>query len=139
MPTQKTDQETKTYICESRVKLDGDDYEAGEEIELTQKQADQMFGNATPSISELKAEQKTAAKPADNAKPDNTQPELSDEQTQKIIEVINTLDKDDKAHFTASNKPDAKVLSEKCGFNVSAKLRDVIWAELQAANESDES
>jgi len=137
-------QNTRTYVCNSRVKLDGDMYEGGDDIELTQSQAAQMLENPTPSISEKPSQQSNVVPlnsdanandesgADDNANTDNEKPKLSkEEQKQKIVDVIKTLDPEDQAHFTASNKPDAKMLSEKVGFNVSAKWRDAIWAELQ--------
>lgn len=55
---------------------------------------------------------------------------MTDENNPKmdtIMETIRGLDFDDVANTTQSGKPDATVLTEKCGFNVSAKERDAAW------------
>jgi hypothetical protein len=52
------------------------------------------------------------------------------ERGKTITDVMLALDPADEAHFTKSGKPDAKVLSEKCGFLVSASERDELWAAI---------
>jgi hypothetical protein len=46
-----------------------------------------------------------------------------------VLDVIATLDPADEAHYTAGGVPDARVLTDKCGFNVSASMRDEMYAE----------
>lgn len=47
-----------------------------------------------------------------------------------IRAAIGKLNPDDKAHWTSKGLPDAKVLSEHVGFNVSAKQRNEIYAAM---------
>jgi len=48
---------------------------------------------------------------------------FSEEEVQAVVAEIKRLPKD-KAHWTTDGKPDAKALSERCGFAVSSALRD---------------
>ena len=80
------------------------------------------------SMGKVKVMENKAVKTAE-AETDTT-PELTDEQKfEKLCKAIEGLNPEDEAHFTQSGKPDANVLGEKCGFDVSAKLRDAAWAE----------
>lgn len=50
-------------------------------------------------------------------------PSFPDAEVQAVVAEILRLPKD-KAHWTKDNQPDATKLSERCGFKVSAELRD---------------
>jgi len=48
-----------------------------------------------------------------------------------IKATIEQLDLSDPSHVTEDGKPDATVLSDLLGWQVSAKERDAVWAELE--------
>lgn len=61
---------------------------------------------------------------------ETVRPEDDEAAKQQIINAINTLDKNDKTKWTKNKKPDANVLSEQLGWEVSAAVRDDIWNEM---------
>lgn len=63
-------------------------------------------------------------------------PENEAEAKQAIVDVINSLDKEDKTKWTNNGKPDARVLTELLGWEVSAKERDAIYEEMEKASKS---
>lgn len=48
-----------------------------------------------------------------------------------VIEAIGELDLLDPSHFTKGGLPDARGLTERCGFVVTKVLRDKAWAIIQ--------
>jgi len=57
--------------------------------------------------------------------------ELSEEEKiELVIIAIGDLDTEDTSNFTKSGVPHAIILSEKCGFEVSADLRDKAFNSL---------
>ena len=68
--------------------------------------------------------------PADEVKLDQVRPD-EEIKLDKIVALIGELDLQDQNVMTKSNKPDAGVLSEMLGENVSAQERDVAWQEFQ--------
>jgi len=65
-----------------------------------------------------------------------TTPEVADSPSheQLVMEAMATLDPADPAHFTKAKIPDARALSERCGFLVTAELRDRCWAAYQESS-----
>ena len=49
-----------------------------------------------------------------------------------IKTTIKQLDLSDPTHVTEDDKPDATVLSDLLGWQVSAKERDAVWAEMES-------
>ena len=67
----------------------------------------------------------------------NERPQDNAAAKQKIIDAINSLDREDESKWTKGifgkgRKPDARVLTELLGWEVSAKERDQIWEEIGA-------
>ena len=48
-----------------------------------------------------------------------------------IKAAIEQLDLSDQTHVTEDGKPDATVLSDLLGWQVSARERDAVWAEME--------
>jgi len=71
----------------------------------------------------------TAPPPASDLLPPN-EPET---RHAAIKATIEQLDLSDQTHVTEAGKPDATVLSDLLGWQVSARERDAVWAELQGA------
>lgn len=64
-------------------------------------------------------------------------PSKPDERREAIETAIRQLDLADPIHFTEDGRPDATVLSDLLGWQVSAEERDAVWAEIDtAANRS---
>ena len=70
-----------------------------------------------------------------DAKPPN------DRETRRaaIKATIEQLDLSDQTHVTEDGKPDATVLSDLLGWQVSAKERDDAWAEIEPASNRSRS
>ncbi|MBT6860529.1 MAG: hypothetical protein HOA18_17340 [Rhodospirillaceae bacterium] len=65
-----------------------------------------------------------------DAKPPNG----SEARRAAIKATIEQLDLSDPAHVTEGGKPDATVLSDLLGWQVSAKERDAVWSEIGSAS-----
>ena len=64
--------------------------------------------------------------------PSDPQPPNDPEACRAAIKAtIEQLDLSDPTHVTEDGKPDATVLSDLLGWQVSAKERDAVWAELE--------
>lgn len=59
------------------------------------------------------------------------------DQLSLVIVEAGKLDPENEAHFTKSGVPDARVLTERCGFMVTADLRDEAWAAVQGQTEGE--
>lgn len=60
--------------------------------------------------------------------------EGSDERFDAIVAAIQTLDPDNRDQFTQGGKPDATVLTEHLGWQVSAAERDEAWTAIKEAD-----
>ena len=69
----------------------------------------------------------TAPPPASDPQPPN-EPEA---RRAAIKATIGQLDLSDAAHVTEDGKPDATILSDLLGWQVLAKERDAVWAEME--------
>jgi hypothetical protein len=141
-----TEQKTKTYNCESQVNHDNVLYGVGKPIEMTPGQAESLLKKGRLSDPDAEpAESESDETPApDNVvkigekiKSDDDEGGLPKEEptdpsarAEFIKVVIIGLDKNNKDHFTNSDKPDANVLSERLGWRVSAAERDAVWDSL---------
>ena len=173
-----SEQTTETYECCEPIKHNGKHYAVGDDIELTEEQAEQLMKTRTPCVKEKDIATKAAPTPDstksplegagaadesggttdspaaptsaptnvvplknDNPAPDQNDPKRNAEPTEgearkaAIVKATESLDKDDAAHWTKDKRPDATVLSEKAGFKVSAKERDVVWGEMSKASD----
>jgi len=141
-----TEAKTESFICNTPIKHNGEQYVIDDPIELTDKQAAPLIdanavhkarvelpGNVT------KLQQKSAPDQNDpNRKTEATggsdEEQLAAEQAAERVEQIKaaiaTLEEGNYKHWTKDKKPDASVLSSIVGSKVSAAERDAVWAEL---------
>lgn len=112
------------YQVDHRLLMDDEQYEAGDLISLTIKDAGPLLNTNPPVISlPGKSENKSTGK--------NTNAELEDRISAIKIEV-GKLDKDDETKWTAAGLPDATVLTEMLGWKVKAGERNQAWMEMLA-------
>ncbi len=72
----------------------------------------------------------TASPPASDLQP----PHEPEARRAAIKATIEQLDLSDPTHVTEEGKPDATVLSDLLGWQVSAKERDDAWAEIEPSS-----
>lgn len=90
--------------------------------------ADGVLHTDTVDLSEKDARRLIAIgtiEPLEEQPSNNGETELTDEQKRdSVVEAIGALDADNEDNFTKSGLPNANVLSDIVGFDVSADLRD---------------
>jgi len=119
------------YQVNYRLRMNGDDYEPGETISLSDKDAKPLLATNPPVIklppSDDNVVALTGSKPA---------PENQDERINQIQAAIIGLEKKIEANWTKDGTPDAKTLTERLGWKVSAAERNQAWMELQDNKDS---
>lgn len=87
----------------------------GEKVELTDKQAAQLLEIGHIELGEQKPVELTDA-----------------EKHEAVKSAVKALDINVAGNFTKSGVPNSGVLATVVGFEVSAALRDAVWAEVQS-------
>jgi hypothetical protein len=62
-------------------------------------------------------------------------PAGDERKAQILAAMTKILERSERDDFTAQGVPHPRVVSELCGFNVGAKERDAMWAELQGSKD----
>lgn len=106
----------KSYVVQNPIKYDGNEYSVGKNIELEDKEAENL--RAIGAISEAVADKNLA--PTDEA-----------ERIAAIATAIGQLDVANPALWTSGGAPKTEGLTAITGWPVAAKDRDAAWAELQ--------
>lgn len=106
----------KSYAVNHPLKRDGKLIKPPGTVVMAEGDANPLLANGTLSPS-------AAAAPADAT-------EKSSSEFDKVIEAIDALEEGNDDHWTKDGKPDAKALSDRAGFTVSAELRDTAWAQV---------
>lgn len=105
------------------------------ELDSDEKETQALLNcGAIVSFSSDVVEENPVTPVVQNGNKNKIRPEDEEVAKQTIINAINSFDKGDKTKFTNAGKPDANVLTETLGWEVSAKERDVIWSEIQSNN-----
>jgi len=119
------------YVCNWPVKENGETLHEGDEYQ----------GDNTAQLLELGAIRLIEGQPQQPAATTEPSEENTDGealQLQKVIYAIGQLEKGNEAHWTKTDKPEVKPLTEIVGFKVSAALRDQAWDSIQAESEEGE-
>lgn len=118
---------SKTFLCLVLQPLshDGEGYKAGDKVDLTGKQIDQLLGLKECPVKDPRKANVDSTKDGANDKEPLTEAQ--------IVQAIGKLDPANKEHFTKSNKPNANVLADMLNKDVSAAERDAAWEAFQNA------
>lgn len=112
---------TQQYTCNWRVRHNGTLHAAQASIDLDPDVDAELVASGAVSLAAASAASAPVALDPD-------------EQLALVVASINQLTPGNEAHWTKGGKPECPALSERCGFAVSAKLRDAAWAQHQAVN-----
>lgn len=108
----------KSYVVQSPIKHDGQEYAVGKPIDLEDKEAEDL--RAIGAISEAVADKNLA--PTDEV-----------ERIAAIVAAIGQLDAANTALWTGGGAPKTDGLTAITGWPVVAKERDAAWAQINAA------
>jgi len=118
------------YQIHYRLRMNGDDYEPGETLSLSDKDAKPLLMTNPPVITVPdKAEE--IQSDSNVVQLNNTAPENQGERINQIQAAIIGLDNAVKSNWNNDGTPDAKVLSERLSWKVKAAERNQAWMELQ--------
>ena len=120
----------KDYKVDHRVLMDDEQYEVGDTITLSHKDAKPLLETNPPVISLPGKEEETPAGNSTNVVSLTKEPEELAERISAIKVEIEKLDENDKTKWTNSGVPDANVLTEMLGWKVKAKERDWAWKQI---------
>lgn len=118
---------TQKYKVLAQIFLLGAVARPGQTVELTDEQARELMAiRPVPvmPLTELMDDAAVETPDAGSAAPGDGKTDLT------LLDVMQSLDKDDASLFTSSGAPNCDVLAERLGRPVSAAERDQVWAEI---------
>jgi len=120
------------YQVDHRLLMDKQ-YEVGDSITLSDKDAKPLLETNPPVISLLGKDGKTSEGNNTNIVNLNKAPEELADRIAAIKVEAAKLDKEDQTKWTAGGMPDANVLTEMLGWKVKAEERNQAWMEVLEA------